>query len=115
MERGDGVVTQGGVRVRLDKGERTIMFEARGGANVGRIETRRAMLAAADLHAVHSFTRCAAVDGSLKEEIPAGGGLRRTLAYGIWEGPRGDVWRSQAVRRGPATRGQRQDGRAAAT
>ena len=38
-----------------------------------------------DLHARHRFTRAAAVDGSLKEEVVEGK-YRRSLAYGVYEG-----------------------------
>ena len=86
---GTGVRLEDGVCVKLDSKERTVMAENVGGATRARAETMEAVSAAADLHAKHHFTCAAAVDGSMREEVPAGGGLRRRIAYGIWEGPRG--------------------------
>ena len=64
------------------------------------LATRQVLEAAVDLHARHHFTAAASVDGSLKEEALARGGVRRRLAYGVWEGPQGDGWRSHAVAAG---------------
>ena len=64
MEHGTGVwVRVGGERVRvcLDTRERTVMREVRAGATAGTRATRSALLAAADLHAVHHFSAAAAV------------------------------------------------------
>jgi ribonuclease HI len=84
----------------MDARERTIMRAASDGSTAARRETRQVMLAAADLHAAHHFTRCASVDGSLMEEELPGGGLRRRLAYGVWEGATGGGYRSCAVAAG---------------
>ena len=58
------------------------------------------MEAAADLHARHHFTAACACDGSLLEESLPGGGCRRRVSYGVWEGARGEGYRSTATARG---------------
>ena len=100
VEDGAGVTLASGVRVCMDERERTVMREVRRGITTARRATGEALEVAADLHARHHFTCAAAVDGSLKEEELPGGGLRRELAYGVWEGAQGTGWGSQATAAG---------------
>ena len=102
VELGPGVLTSGtGMHVSMDARERTVMRETtHEGATVARIATRATMRVAADLHARHHFTAAAAVDGSLVTAALPGGGMRRQLAYGVWEGPRGSGYRSNATASG---------------
>ena len=72
----------------------------KGGVSVARRETNATLVMALDLHARHHFTHAAAVDGSLTEELLTGGGVRRRLAYGVWEGAKGEAWGSGAVAAG---------------
>ena len=78
------------------------MREVSGGATVARQATGDVLAVAADLHARHHFTHAAAVDGSMTEE-PLQRGVRRTVAYGVWEGPSAPAdaaWRSVATAEG---------------
>ena len=100
VENGPGVLTRDGTRVTMDSKERTIMCAMHGGATAGQRETHAAITVAADLHARHHFTQAAAVDGSLAQKDLPTGGMTRKLAYGIWEGPRGPGWRSNATAAG---------------
>lgn len=97
VEDGAGVMLASGVRVCMDERERTVLRETSEGATVAQRATGEALAVAADLHARHHFTCAAAVDGSLKEEELPGGGLRRELAYGVWEGAQGEAWGSHAT------------------
>ena len=101
IETGAGVILEGGIRVRMNDKERTVLQEmTEHGAPASRVETCRTMDAALDLHARHHFTRCCATDGSLMEREMRGGGLSRRVSWGVWEGPRGAGWRSAAVKEG---------------
>ena len=87
LEAGAGLHADGRL-VRLDARERTVMGErSEDGVSRGVRESDKAMRVALDLHAAHHFTHAAAVDGSLHEQVlPHGAGVRRRLAFGVWEG-----------------------------
>ena len=62
------------------------MQETEAGVTCGRRATTRSLWTALDLHAYHHFTAAAAVDGSLTEHTD-GLRLRRSLTFGVYEGP----------------------------
>ena len=91
VEEGEGVVCNGGVTVRLDANERTVMSaKTDNGLSTAQVETDRVLRISLDLHAKHVFTHAAAVDGSRLEDVHNGRPRCRT-AYGIYTGaPRRD-------------------------
>ena len=92
MEQGDGVVCCSGERVVLDDTERTIMA-ARTDTDVSQAaaEPDNILRMSLDLHAYHSFSHAAAVDGSKAEDVVGNRRPRSRVAYGIYTGaPRRD-------------------------